>query len=125
METNFIDFSNSNLFADPSSRGKINRIMVYYKNPPTLNLPTQKDKIDFTITWKDDEEDASGTFTCASITAATSSPNRAIVEDIGVVCSRFSLRGLITAGIPVVPPNTWNLIIDKIVVDWTPISGNS
>ncbi len=105
IETNWIRI--------PEGRGIIERIEVQYINPP----PSVNDKITFAISYRDELNGTSTSYTAPDVTSANADTRRALVENLGIDCSKFSLKGTIT-----VATSTWALQINKIIVYYVPIN---
>jgi len=123
-QSNFKDIpivdKNNNPISKTQGRGKINRVDVIYNTPP----PTSSDSITLTIKYQD--ELTSGTYgtytgvikdTTANSTNAVVNPTRAILPNVGITCSEFSILFDVASS-----TTSWGAVVKKVVVDFEPIS---
>lgn len=104
----------------PMGRGKINRIDIEY----STKAPNVNNIMALTLTTKDDNvSETYETFTAtvksttANSTNATVEEKRAIINNVGVLATEFALDLAVT-----VATTSWDLIIRRIVIDYTPVA---
>lgn len=120
-KSNFIPVPIDKIHGDaPMGRGKINRIDIEYNT----KAPNVNNIIALTLTTKDDNvSETYSTFTAtvksttANSTRAAVEEKRAIINNVGVLATEFALDLAVT-----VATTSWDLIIRRIVIDYTPVA---